>query len=179
MPSRRTDSPSMETDILFDWRIIMEFKNITVLNFNRVIKTFSSIGEALNFAVSESRKACFAGNDMEASRKITFSIGDKGYGFSMLNFSHYSDESLDEQAAWFEIAIKKDGSVLRNNQGDIESSIFQIRYNKLKSFFKALETAPKVSLKGVWVNLALLDREEGYTKEAALADYMELYHNSI
>lgn len=157
----------------------MELKNIivtAVTNHNNV-KAFDNISEALNFAVSESRKVCFAGKDMEASRRITLAVGTKGFGFSMLNFAHYSDESLDEQAAWFEIAITKDGRIIRDDEGEIDTALFQIRYNVLKSFFKSLENAPKATLKSVWVSLAMLDQGGVWTKEEAMARYARLYHN--
>lgn len=156
----------------------MELKNIIVTAAtHHIVKAFDNINEALVFAVSESRKACFAGRDLEASHRVTLAVGTKGFGFSMLNFAHYSNESLDEQAAWFEVAITKDGRIIRNDEGEIDTALFQIRYNVLKSFFKALENAPKATLKSVWVSLAMLDQGGCWTKEEAMARYAEFYHN--
>lgn len=157
----------------------MEFKNIIVSLYHKTTNKIERVDEAFDFAVSETRKRLFCKYpEAMAQSHIALDVGKNGYGLSLINLAHYTTDKM-EGAAWFEVAIMKDGDFVRDTRGDKNSSIFQVRYNYLKQFFTSLASAPRVSMGGVWVCLKIYEATSfgnKLSKEEAVAEYKKLYY---
>ena len=123
--------------------------------------------DALLTAVSDSRRHIHEhGTDFLATSKLRIDINGH-FGLSIVNFAHYSEESLDEQAAWFEVALIEDDEVLESYDGG--EALFQMRYNSIKVLFEAIkQSAGDITRMGLWTALYRLEANVGFNaaKEA-------------
>ena len=101
-----------------------------------------------------------SGTGVLGDSKVYIEIDGK-FAISMINLAHYSDEPLDEQAAWFEVAIKEDGEMLESPDGG--EALFQVRYNHLKALFEAIKTSTgDITRMGLWTALYRLEAGVGF-----------------
>lgn len=131
--------------------------------------TFGGIDmfNAVLTAVSDTRRHAHEhGTGVLGESKVYIEIDGK-FAISMINLAHYSDEPLDEQAAWFEVAIKEDGEMLESPDGG--EALFQVRYNHLKALFEAIkQSTDSITRMGLWTALYRLEEKVDFNvaKEA-------------
>ena len=125
--------------------------------------TFGGIDmfNAVLTAVSDTRRHVHEhGTGVLGDSKVYIELDGK-FALSMINLAHYSDEPLDEQAAWFEVAIKEDGEMLESPDGG--EALFQVRYNHLKALFEAIKTSKgDITRMGLWTALYRLEAGVGF-----------------
>lgn len=125
--------------------------------------TFGGIDmfNAVLTAVSDTRRHVYEyGTCVLSDSKVYIELDGK-FAISMINLAHYSDEPLDEQAAWFEVAIKENGELLKSPDGG--EALFQVRYNNLKALFEAIKTSKgDITRMGLWTALYRLEAGVGF-----------------
>ena len=122
---------------------------------------------ALLTAVSDSRRYVNEnGTDFLATSKLRIDLNGH-FGLSIINFAHYSEEPLFEQAAWFEVALLEDDQVLESPDGG--EALFQMRYNSIKVLFEAIkQSTDSITRMGLWTALYRLEEKVDFNvaKEA-------------